>query len=293
MRSAKQNGKRIVRSVTHTLGLEVHRVRHDSRAASPEVAGALARIAGAAARSDSGDFAVKRTELLGLDVSFFSWNTLRLLFDEIFLSSCYAFEPRTRPPRILDAGANIGMATLWFSTEFPGARITSIEPDPATYELLQANIERNALEHATAIHAALAADPGSIALMIDPDRPGTLRMSTDALRMPGVPVTVPALRLSDLVDGPVDLLKLDVEGAEHQIMSEMASSGALADVHSIAMEYHHHIDPDVDQMSEMLALLERSGFAYHVTSGGLNGPLDLQSVLAFQDIGIFATRRRD
>jgi hypothetical protein len=101
------------------------------------------------------------------------------------------------------------------------------------------------------------------------------------------------MRLSDHVDGPVDLLKLDVEGAEHQIMSEMASCGALAEVQSIAMEYHHHIDPNVDRLSEMLALLERCGYAYHIAAGPLNGPLDLGSVVTVQDIGVFATKRRN
>jgi hypothetical protein len=40
----------------------------------------------------------------------------------------------------------------------------------------------------------------------------------------------------------------------------MASSGALSNVQAIAMEYHHHIDPNVDRLSEMLEMLERNGF---------------------------------
>ncbi len=292
MPSPRTTVKDGVRSVAQAFGLKMRRVRI-APGSTGEVTTARAHLASAAKRSDPNDYTIKQTEILELNVRFFNWNTLLFLFDEIFLSRCYAFEPGHRSPRILDAGANIGMATLWFSLAFPDARITSIEPDPTSFELLKANVEANLLERVTPIQAALAADSGSIELMIDLDKPGALLMSTDARRMRGVPVTVPAIRLSDHVDGPVDLLKLDVEGAEHEIMNEMASSGALAEVQSIAMEYHHHIDPNVDRFSEMLALLERNGYAYHISSGPLSGPLDLGSVATFQDIGVVAAKRRN
>lgn len=130
-------------------------------------------------------------------------------------------------------------------------------------------------------------------MIVSGQRPGDLRMSTDPKRFAGAPVSVPAIRLSDLVQGPVDLLKLDVEGAEHDVMDEMVSSGALAHVGAIAMEYHHHIDPTVDRLSEMLRLLEDNGFRCRVEAKRSHRPLSLKSVGAFQDIALLAVRRSE
>jgi FkbM family methyltransferase len=255
------------------------------------IAAAHARIAFVQWRAGRNDIDRKQTEILGMQVSFFEWRTLHLLFDEIFLNLSYAFDPGHQSPRIIDAGGNIGMATLWFSLKFPNARITTVEPDPVTFELLKANIADNHLDRVTPLQVALADTAGSIEFFVDPDKPGSLTNSADVLRMSGNPVTVPAMRLSDLVDGPVDLLKLDVEGAELEIVGEMASSGALSDVLAIAMEYHHHIDPNVDRLSEMLGMLERNGFAYKISASPIPAPLDQLSSTGFQDVSILATRR--
>jgi FkbM family methyltransferase len=256
-----------------------------------ELLAAHAHLAAAAARADGDDYRPKRTTVLGMPVSFFSWSTLHYLFDEIFVTSGYEFEPAGEPLRIIDAGANIGMATLWFARAYPSARITAIEPDPTTFGLLRTNLEDNGFDQVTPVQAALASKPGSIEFVVDPDRPGWLMMSVDARRMHGTPVTVPAMRLSDLVDGPVDFLKLDVEGAEHEVMGELADSGALTSIRAMVMEYHHHIDPGVDRLADMLRLLEEHDFAYRVSAPPVDEAVSSRSVSAFQDVMVAAVRR--
>jgi FkbM family methyltransferase len=258
--------------------------------AGRSVASAHLRIAREASRSDPHDYAVKRTEFLGLQVSFFHWPNLHFLFDEIFVDRCYAFEPENDSPRIIDAGGNIGMATMWFLKAFPRATITTIEPDPATFELLQVNVTDNRLHSVTPIQAALSDSTGDIEFMTQPAQPGDLRMSIDPARMAGTSITVPSVRLSDLVDGPIDLLKLDVEGAEHEVMEEMASSGALSEIKAISLEYHHHIDPHVDRLSELLSLLEQNHFTYHISASPLQGALSWPAASTFQNIAVLAVR---
>ena len=52
-----------------------------------------------------------------------------------------------RPSVIIDAGANIGLASIWFASKFPEARILAIEPEKSNYELLVRNVEP--LHHVT------------------------------------------------------------------------------------------------------------------------------------------------
>ncbi len=73
-----------------------------------------------------------------------------------------------------------------------------------------------------------------------------------------------ARRLSQFINGDVDLLKLDVEGCEHKVLHELASSGKLRQMQRIYVEYHHHIVGTDDSLSVTLRLLENQGFGYQL-----------------------------
>ena len=62
------------------------------------------------------------------------------------------------------------------------------------------------------------------------------------------------------------LLKMDVEGSEMEILTELNASGKLKLIREMCIEYHHHIDPESDRLSEFLALLEQNGFGYHLSA---------------------------
>lgn len=60
----------------------------------------------------------------------------RLLYS-IIVSRAYDLEGLTKVRTILDAGANIGLATIYFAKHFPEAKITSIEPETSNFILLK------------------------------------------------------------------------------------------------------------------------------------------------------------
>ena len=62
----------------------------------------------------------------------------------------------------------------------------------------------------------------------------------------------------------VDFLKVDVEGAEQIVIEDMERAGKLESIARMAVEYHHHVDPDDDALGGMLDALERSGFGYQL-----------------------------
>jgi FkbM family methyltransferase len=226
------------------------------------------------------------TKVAGFNVSYFDRATLRLLYREIFVRQNYRFDSATKAPVIYDCGANLGMATMFFKFIYPNSRIKCFEPDPATFALLQRNISDNHLSSVEPFNLALWNEDGAIDFFVNPADPGSLLMSTSHSRMDSQAIQVPARRLSEFMDGEIDFLKLDVEGAEARVLQDLSETGKLAMVRQMAIEYHHRIPGERSAMSSFLKLLEEGGFEYQIVAGGFPDP----SAARYQDVMIYARR---
>lgn len=227
---------------------------------------------------------------------------LAYLFFEVFAVQEYAFTAASKAPFIIDLGGNIGMATLYFKSLYPEATIHTFEPSPATFRLLETNVRENGLGGVTLHHAAVAGEEGELEFYTDPTRGASMVASlrpersvqfvhgseaANADLANSGKVKVKAVRLSSLLDHDVDFLKMDIEGAEQQVLEELAASGTLRRIRAMAIEYHHHIAPKDDALAKFLRILEEHGFGYQ-----LRAPLrDLAARDAFQDVLIVAYRR--
>jgi FkbM family methyltransferase len=201
---------------------------------------------------------------LGFDVHFFDLPAVISLFEEIFINSDYSFKTSSEEPSIIDGGSNIGISVLFFKWLYPACRIVAFEADEDTYRLLRQNIEVNALDRVQTHNAAVCGTEGTIDFYHQANRPGAHVNSI--LRKDGLPVKkTNAVLLSKYIEGQVDLLKLDIEGSEMAVLEELAAAGKLIQVRQIIMEYHHHIDTKVDEMSKALAILEQHGFGYQIS----------------------------
>lgn len=115
-------------------------------------------------------------------------------------------------PLIIDAGANIGASTLWFSLNFPDCRVFAIEPDPANFEML----ERNTADrpNVTPFHAGLWDQPTSLSVVSDDDDNWGRRVAEEVGRNAAIPsVTIPELLEKEPRLRPL-IVKIDIEGAE-------------------------------------------------------------------------------
>src|SRR5688572_1057568 len=83
--------------------------------------------------------------MFGFNVTGSSYGELLYLFREIFLERQYHFESQKSSPTILDCGANIGMAILFFKKCYPECRITAFEANPVTFGYLKKNVTGNNL----------------------------------------------------------------------------------------------------------------------------------------------------
>jgi FkbM family methyltransferase len=229
-------------------------------------------------------------DLLGFRIRYSGVSVLQELFREIFVNGIYMFKCATDKPTIVDCGSNIGMSILFFKRLYPKARIIAFEPDPYTFEILSENIARNDLTDVELHQCALGEDDKSITLYRpETEKGSSLRMNTINPQMGNSrSITVPAKRLSTFLPPcEVDLLKIDIEGAEHAVMRELASASSMRCIRRIHLEYHHHLDQDQDQLGSMLHLIEAYDFGYQLRAAGPPWP----SSRAFQDMLIYCYRK--
>ena len=227
-------------------------------------------------------------EVAGFRMRYLEAEWMRYLYREVFAEREYWFSCDTPRPVILDCGSNIGMAILFFKALYPNAEITAFEPAPWACSAIEETIRANDLSDVTLHNAALAQEEGTLDLFHDPGHPGSAVMSVHRERMPGDTVRVPAVRLSRFVTKPVDFLKLDVEGSELPVLRDLESSGTIGQIRQMVIEFHHHLSPTIDNLSECLSILERHGFGYQLTSGQVYTPITKGQ---FQDVLVHAYRK--
>jgi FkbM family methyltransferase len=230
--------------------------------------------------------------LMGYNISYFGAFELYYLFEEIFESGTYLFNTDRRRPCILDCGSHIGMSILFFKRLYPEARIIGFEADPLTFEKLRFNIEQNGLRDVVLNHCALTDEDGSAEFFRGKNGiGGGLHTSLREERKcnDGERLAVPARRLSSFISEEVDLLKLDVEGAEFSVIRDLADAGKLQMIRQIHLEYHHHIDSKEDKLSDLLAVLENNGFGYQIAGGRTSR---WPKPGSFQDISLYCYRKQ-
>ncbi|UOR06180.1 FkbM family methyltransferase [Hymenobacter aerilatus] len=207
-----------------------------------------------------------RQRLFGFTVEGSSYELLLRLFKELFLVEPYAFEPATSTPYIVDAGANIGMAVLYFKKQFPTAHIIAFEPNPEAFRLLACNVAANNLRNVQLHNVALAPTQGELPFYFGTDGAsltGSLHPHATGVQT----VLVPTRRLADYFDAtPIfHLLKLDVEGAEAGILADLAATGLLPRFQQYVVEFHYSIGTtESAQLAACLQAFEQRGFAYSI-----------------------------
>lgn len=200
----------------------------------------------------------------------------RLIAQEVFEEEEYHFIASNDTPLIFDCGSYIGLSILYHKLWYPDARIVAFEPDPDNLEVLKTNITANDLSNVTVVPKAVAGEQGTACLYreMHGDIPATCantllpRLWGDSL--PQQRISVETVKLSDYVTGPVDFLKLDVEGLEEEVLEELGAKLHL--VREIALEYHGTMTSrDKNSLVRIEATLVQYGFTVAVEQKDCEG----------------------
>src|SRR5688572_5521168 len=159
-------------------------------------------------------------------------------FQKVFLDAEYAVPLGRSPRTILDAGANVGFASIYFATVYPDAKILAVEPEESNFNLLKKNVEP--YPNVTPIRAALWKYNGAIDL-VDPGIGHWGFQARDTTSGPAPRLgTVQARTVDGLMADygwdSIDLMKIDIEGAERDVFAD--PSMWIDHVGVLAVELH-------------------------------------------------------
>lgn len=211
----------------------------------------------------------KPISILGFRVHYGTLHFLRPTYREIFMERLYR-QPAGPVQNIIDGGANIGISLLWFKWHYPDATVVCFEPDPSTFAVLKRNIDDNRLSQVTAYQVALSDRDTTIKLFTRTahDAGDTMISTNVNLRSAWEAggdfesTEVPAKSLAPYLQEPVDILKLDIEGAEGAVLQGLANH--LKRVRSIQMEYHY--DPQSCPLLPLLKVLDEAGHHFEIAA---------------------------
>lgn len=137
------------------------------------------------------------------------------------------------PELILDCGANVGYASVYFTNKYPNAKIIAVEPERSNFKMLQYNTLF--YDNITPVNSALWSSETYVKIL--PDAPGHTAgfttIQTTADDPEALKTTTIARLLADSGFDEIDLLKVDIEGAEKEVFSEnnLDAGGGVETVH--------------------------------------------------------------
>jgi FkbM family methyltransferase len=169
-------------------------------------------------------------------------------FKGIVIDEMYRLPFERAPEVVVDAGANIGVAAVWFARTYPDARVIALEPDPDNYRALIDNVRDYpnvvALQSALwdrSVPALHLLDPG---LGFDGYRVGDGHVGDQEETLVH-DAAVAGIAVPELMDRfgirRIDVLKVNIEGGEKRVFD--ASDGWIRSVDAIAVELHDWIVP--------------------------------------------------
>jgi FkbM family methyltransferase len=187
------------------------------------------------------------------DALSFAWQ-----FKEIFADESYQFTTDVAQPVIIDCGANIGTSIAYFRQTYPNARIIAFEADPDIGAVLAKNLQTNGIHNIDVINKAVWINEDGLDFGSGEADAASMFSETGRRK-------VPSVRLRDylLRETRVDMLKIDIEGAETDVLIDCGD--ALAHVRNLFIEYHAYIGHP-QTLGLIVRLLETQGFRYYVDS---------------------------
>lgn len=163
----------------------------------------------------------------------------RMVFDQIFATGEYApIVGLSRVERILDLGGNCGISALWFLEQFPDATLCVVEPDPRNIVALRRNLMPYQ-SRCTIVEGAVWSEDTKLSLRFGTDPANEWATAVEASGG-SEERNVEAYSIHSLLKRwgarGVDILKMDIEGAEMQVLPSVAQWSDVA--RCVAVELH-------------------------------------------------------
>ncbi len=188
---------------------------------------------------------------------------------EIFVEEVYKFKSASESPYILDCGANIGLSAIYFKHLYPRAQIIAFEPDRATYDKLRFNTTQFGYDDIKLENIAVWKEDTTLEFLVNGGLGGKLYEGGADTQGVNARVQVEARRLRNFLNKKVDFLKIDIEGAEVEVLNDCKDQ--LSHVVNLFVEYHSS-PAHPQQLDELLSILKAAGFRVYIREAWNNLP---------------------
>jgi FkbM family methyltransferase len=180
-------------------------------------------------------------------------------YQQIFERELYSFSTSRENPKIVDCGANIGLCILYWKQLYPTAQITAFEPDAKVFETLVWNCKHWELTNVELINKAVWSSETELPFWSEGADAG--RLLEDSELNDKSSITVVTANLRDYLQGAVDFLKLDIEGAETEVLLHCAD--CLHRISHLFVEYHSFVGKE-QGIDAILRVLRHADFRIHI-----------------------------
>jgi len=183
---------------------------------------------------------VQHLQFKGLNIYLRKGTSDHIVFFQVMVYGSYEFARKWRGVNVvIDAGANVGMSSCYFSTLFPEARIISIEPEPGNFMQLVKNT--NSLKNVKPLQYALWKNDGVLAIDGTSNETWSFKVKEQVVLDSESTTQIDAVSIDTLINQfnleCIDVLKIDIEGAEYDLFLENYESW-LPHVKYIMIELH-------------------------------------------------------
>ena len=174
---------------------------------------------------------------------------------EIFIEHIYKQEFSDNP-YIIDCGANIGMSVIYMKQLYPQAEILAFEPDETNFELLTRNVASFGYTGVNLHKEAVWNENTTLSFSSESSMGSKIELNNAANTK-----EVKAVRLKDFLKREVDFLKIDIEGAEFTVLTDIGDS--LQYVKNMFLEYHGTFDQN-RELVKMINIVNDAGFNFYI-----------------------------
>lgn len=160
-----------------------------------------------------------------------------MVFFEIIRGE-YDFDLGFCPKVIIDAGANIGMTSIYFANKYPTATVVAIEPEASNFNILRKNT--GLYPKIIPVQAALWNHDGQIAVGDRSSQGNWAFVAGENTKGPRVRAVTLKTLIDELKLPSIDLAKIDIEGAEMELFEDISW---ISGVRCIMIELHEDLRP--------------------------------------------------
>ncbi|EKD29072.1 MAG: methyltransferase FkbM family [uncultured bacterium] len=201
-----------------------------------------------------------KTDLFLHDIELIDSVSFLSMYSAIFEKEIYKFKSENQQVLIIDCGANIGLSTIYFKMKYPDSYIYAFEPDIKIFSVLKKNIEKFNFNNVQLINKALWSSESSMFFMEEGADAGRIvELEPNKTRQ-----KVETVRLRNYLEKPINLLKIDIEGAETEVLIDCKD--LLYNVNNIFVEYHSFINVP-QTLHSILQILQNAKFRVHIQPG--------------------------